>query len=469
MPVDIWLRNPHAFIRDALANGYTRFAYDRRWCATNKIDPVAWLRAKTVGVNPNAELLLYGPQGAAHYDVWSHTRQPKAVYPVWLANKQPIEDLVDLIEQPVSELDPKEFQELPEGLRPVPGQKHMVVIGDVPNMQHGVSKAIMREVAMVAASNPDVVLHIAGNNTFSTYFDYGAGSVDFDPVSQDQLHLANGITLTPTAKAEWAAYADWPAFLGFSFNQVAADRRVRIAHNIKAVHWAAKYWNNEYRYAMKFSPDDRLQQIPDSEFVPATNKQRMTRHKTTTAMRSLLLKQDDRTDFIVCNGCLYRMSCKLMRADSVCTYKGTDTVGLADAFGSRNADRIIDGLSNLLKMQANRVEVAADQEVEAGELDPEVTKQMNSLFKNGVMLAKLLNPELNGRGVNVNVGIVNAPNAGAVAAADPRQLVSNAVRALEAQGIPRDEITQDMIKAVLVQAVKPEKQAIEGKVVNGGS
>jgi len=400
---------------------------------------------------------------------------------VWLAGKQPIEDLISLIEEPVSEMDPKEFLSLPPGLRPVPGQRHMVVIAEIPNMRHGISKAIMREVAMVAASSPEVSLHIADSNTFSTYFDYGAKSVTFDPFSNKQLHLPNGITLTPTNKPEWAAYADWVSFLGFSFGQVARNNRIRMAYNIKSVHWAAKYYNSDYRFTMKFTPGISEQGVPDANFKPSVNDRRMTRHKTTVAMRSLLLRQDDRTDFVLCNGCMYRMSCKLMRADSVCNYKGTDTVGLADAFGSRNADRIIDGLSDLLKMQANRVEAATEIEASEGDLDPEVTKQMNSLFKNGVMLAKLLNPELNGKGVNVNVGIVNAPNAGAVAAADPRQLVSNAVRALEAQGIKREDITQDMIKAILTQAAPETVQAfpsrpsfssqpsLEGKVVSDGS
>lgn len=140
-------------------------------------------------------------------------------------------------------------------------------------------------------------------------------------------------------------------------------------------------------------------------------------------------------------------------------------MALADAFGSRNADTIITGLSDLLKMQADRTERAIERESVDEEMDPEVTRMINALMKNGTMLAKLLKPELNGKGaVTVNVG-VNGSAAVAVAGADPSQLVANAVAALERQGVPRDQITPDMIKMLLTPSLQPERAAIEGTVV----
>ncbi len=467
MTVDIWFRDPHMFVRDALANGYRKFVYDRRWCATHKLDPVGWLRQKTLGIRDDAELLLVGPQGAGHYDVWSSFRQPKAVYPTWRANLQPIEDLVDLIENPVGEMDEAIFEDLPEALRPTRGQKHMIVIMDLPNMAHGYSKSLMREVSALAASYPDCTLHLNGSDNFPSLFNYGMKSVDFDPAHGNRIFLPNGIVLLQEDTPEWPAYVDWIKFLGFAFAQVARNKQARKVYNMESVHWAAKYWNNEYRYNMRYKPNLNDQNQPNADYVPGTNKLRNSRQKNTIAQRSLLLKEDGRTDFMLCNGCIYRTTCKLMRADAVCSYEGTDTVGLAESFGTRNADTIIDGLNKLLSMQATRLEAAAAGEADTGEIDPEVTKMMNSLFKNGVSLAKLIDPTLNGKGVNVNVGIVNAPAAGAIAAVDPRQLVAKAVAALESQGIKREEITEDMIRIMLTQQVQPEKKAIEGTVVKG--
>jgi redox-regulated HSP33 family molecular chaperone len=138
-------------------------------------------------------------------------------------------------------------------------------------------------------------------------------------------------------------------------------------------------------------------------------------------------------------------------------------VGLAETFGSRNADTIITGLSDLLRIQADRTERAIEKEIDEQELDPEVRKMINDLMKNGTMLAKLLKPELNGKGVTVNVG-VNGQAAIAVANSDPNQLVANAVAALERQGVPRDQITADMIRTLLTPSLQSQP-AIEGSVV----
>ena len=69
--------------------------------------------------------------------------------------------------------------------------------------------------------------------------------------------------------------------------------------------------------------------------------------------------------------------------------------------------------------------------------DPEVTKMMNSLFKNGVQLAKLLNPELNGKGQSVTVSVGGGHTAGVFS---PQQLTGKIIAELEAQGIDISEL-----------------------------
>lgn len=415
----------------------------------------------------HTELLLIGPQGAAHYDVWTSHTKPKAVYPVWVPD-QPLGDLQDLMMNPVGQMDSSEFDSLPEGLRPVAGQDHIVVVDKLPSMVAGTSRQLVQDIRMLALSNPHCKLHLHGMNNYSVMFDNGFHSVDFDPCYPNmqtiRLYLPNGITLEYVSKPEWPAYEEWVNMLGFQFRQVVRDKRVLTAYNTRSVHWAAQWFTEDLKVRTKYQPALDEQMRPRKDFVP-NQYTRSGLRPLATQRRQALLKEKNGTDFLLCNGCIYRVTCRLARADAVCSYGGSDTVALADAFGSRNADTIITGLSDLLKMQADRTERAIERESVDEEMDPEVTRMINALMKNGTMLAKLLKPELNGKGaVTVNVG-VNGSAAVAVAGADPSQLVANAVAALERQGVPRDQITPDMIKMLLTPSLQPERAAIEGTVV----
>ena len=147
-------------------------------------------------------------------------------------------------------------------------------------------------------------------------------------------------------------------------------------------------------------------------------------------------------------------------------------MGLAGEFSTRNVDRIIGALGKIVEKQAERLERAAAAEEMSGETDPEVTKMYKTVFDQGTKLAKLIDPKLNGSAVNVNVG-VNGNAAVQVQASDPRQMVAAVVAELESAGIPRDQITSNMIKGMLasmsgdktMQQAAQSVAAIEGKVV----
>jgi hypothetical protein len=119
-------------------------------------------------------------------------------------------------------------------------------------------------------------------------------------------------------------------------------------------------------------------------------------------------------------------------------------------------------------MQANRLERAAAEEESLGEISPEVSKIINSLFAQGVTLAKLIDPSLRGGGVKVQVGVVNGQATAAISSGNtPAELTGSVVRALEAQGITRDKITPDLVMATLQGMASPESRtrAIEGAVI----
>ncbi len=479
---EVWLRHPFYYLRDALANGYTKFVFDREVVGARKMDVVSYMREKCIGVNSNVEYMLVGPQGAALYDTLSVHKQPRAVYPVWTP-AEPITALEDLMENPVGDRDSSLYAHLPEGLRPVPGQKHVVVVRELPRANSGIGHKIMRDIQNSAELFDDCTLHLNDEQNYSYFFDYGFHSIDFSPIGYAEnikdmsIYLPHGVFLGMNLRPEWAAYEDWINYLGFQLRQITTDKRVLTAFNIRSIHWAAEWYSSDLKFDFKFKPTLDQANVPKVYYKPKANVRRQSRNKMGTAARAALLKDRDKnSDFALCNGCIYRVTCKLARVNSVCIYKGADTLALADAFGSRNADRIIDGLSGLIKMQADRTERAVEDEAINGDRDPEVTRQINALFKNGVLLAKLINPDLNGKGTTVNVGVaVAGSQAAAVAAADPRQMVASAVRALEEQGISRDQITPDMIKTLLQAPAgvpvsqAPPPKSIEGVVLNNGS
>jgi hypothetical protein len=177
-------------------------------------------------------------------------------------------------------------------------------------------------------------------------------------------------------------------------------------------------------------------------------------------MRNVGINSTD-LDKFQCNTCILMNACTLFRENSVCTVKGSETVGLADAFGSRNVDVLIGGMSQLLKRNAERLEDAmAVEEAAADGLDPEVTKLGKTVFDQATKLAKLIDPSLaGGPKVQVNVGVGSGGSAQvAIAQSDPKQLMATVVAELEASGISRDEITSDLVKGVLKNMANVSQQ-----------
>jgi len=173
-----------------------------------------------------------------------------------------------------------------------------------------------------------------------------------------------------------------------------------------------------------------------------------------------LLENRDR-DKIVCDTCSLASRCTYAREGSVCTLPGSEGGALSTYFNTRDAETIKIGLGALLGKQADRLEEHMKTEERAGELNPAVTKLMQDLFKQGILLAKLLEPK--GSAVTVNVG-VQAP---AIDPTDPKQLMAEVMRQIEATGIPRDAITPAVVEAFMRQK-KSQYLAIAPKEVLPG-
>lgn len=456
---DPWLTNPFSCLVDAVSEGFTRFVFQRERLRQRRLHPHTHVRRHFLGTQTNPTFMIVDRLGASVHDLFTRAEKPLAVYPVWSFTEDSAR-LRKLLAQP--------YYEIFTGSRssasahtPVEGQDHKVVLIDFPNMQSNLGRQRVLDIANMIEDFQNVKVHASGLRAYSTAFHYNWDSFDYDPTFNTRgtrLILPNGVVLDSwdmSKRDQLVEYRDWIHLLGFSVSDFP-DHRKTILYNMRSLRWAVNHYEHGMAVKFRYSPSIEETALKYDEFghILADDK-----HFTSRRRRMKVGKMDK----VLCDACTLKPACKIAREGAVCTVGGAFTVSLADMFGSRDVARVIDGLSAVVRKQADRVEKAVEGE-DPDDPNPEVTRQLNSLFKNGVMLAKLLDPSLNGKGTTVNIN--NHNQVAAVGQANPQQMVAAAVRALEDQGIPRNEITPDMLRTLLAgMANVPAPQAIEATAV----
>lgn len=471
MATDLWLRQPKTYMQEALEAGFTQFTWHLAAALDQKIDVLSWIRSAAIGYG-DVRVMLVDYSGAAEYSVYDTYDKPSAVYPTW-AGDEDFEMLIWLVENPVGmDRSFTDDEQVQSDMRPVYGQKHRVVIhrlGPPSPMREGLLMRI-RELQML---HPECEIFISSPMEYNSLFGLGWKAVDAMPGNVTASGAIFETIYLPTGKqlkmdyAYDRRYQDWFRLVGWD-QTMLTDRRQFLRYNLEAIRWAAKNWDIAVPFVSPkggrqvFVPTE-FNQVSDTDFIMPVSR-RIT-------MRTLGIKAGE-LDKFMCDTCMLHNACKLYRQGSVCTVKGSEGMELAKHFGTRNASAIINGLDQLLKKQVERVENRMAEEERSGEVDPDLTKDINSVMANGVKLAKLIDPTLAG-GPKVNVNILNqngANPAAAVAASDPKQLMAQIVNVLEIEhGIPRDQITPDMVKGVLEgMATRDPQKALEAsKVING--
>ncbi len=451
---EVWMGNPRAYILEALDEGFRKFTWHMGHLETDGSEVLSWFRTATMGYGSKCTIMLIDVYGCPVYTAFSSYDKPLAVYPSWTPEES-WDNLIWLMENNPGEDENYYLDEsVPQAMRVVKGQKHKVVVHRI-GVAGPEQQALMLQLRALQLRYPDVDLMISGLRGFTYILGYGFGSADWCPHNVTPLGGVTRQIVTPSGKQVnhpdyyAARYDDWFALVGWNSADVV-EARDALRFNLRAFSWASVNWNRVVPFASKRGQKKHflqpgMIQMPDTVMVLPAARRKL--------MRNIGVKASELDQF-QCNTCILQNACTLYRADSVCVVKGSETVGLADSFGTRSSDAIIGALGQLMKKQVERLEDAQDAEDAAGEIDPEVTKMYNSVFANGVKLAKLVDPDLGKTTqVNVNVGVA-ASGPAQVAAADPRQLVAGIVRELEAAGIPREEITSAMIKGVLTSAAK---------------
>lgn len=453
MSTEVWVRNPHNYIRECVEGDQYLIAWDRGQLVKAKIDPIKHADLY-YGKAYDWRALAIGIQGAAEYRDGDELMKPSAVYPVWEYG----EDMGLLEEFMQSNIGDDaalcgDFA-LPGDERPVLGQEHRVVITNIPDARSGPGRSFLTKVKELQEDYPEVILHLHGLYSFRAMFSSGARSVDIDA----RTEASKGDVVLPMGKKikyEMAGlYPNWVRILGFKPIDLAIPRNRCIFH-MKSARWAGENWDSLGNVPIRMShlPDDHTSS--DEEFVPKTTASRLTSFAP--------VKEGDK---FACNTCSLSDKCTHYREGAVCSVPGSEPKELALFFKSRDSNTIIEGLGILAAANARRLERGMKAEDALGDIDKNVTAVMGQVFDQGQKLAKLVDPSLRGGAkVQVNVG-----SAGIIAATSPRQMVAEAFRQLEMQGIKREDITPGMIQGLLEGMSSPDQaqRSFEAPVDNTG-
>lgn len=446
---EVWFRNPNNYVRELVEVRNGNVAWDMGLLVKRGIDPYMHAKLYFGQANITWQSLLVGDQGTIHIDIDHKQDNPRGVYPTWVYGED-FELLEEMIAQPAGE-DPNCYGDMsvPAHERPVKGQQHRVIITDLPPVNQGPGRAIVRKIKELQEEYPTCIIHLHGVYSYRVAFGMGFASADMDA----RTKASKGNVVLPNGKEMIAEKTigcpQWVTMLGMRPVDLKEPRN-RCIYNIRSSLWAGENWDSN----LKFRSTPSAVPVDTTSVAPAPQ---------VTASHMSLPIQPRPGDRQVCDTCSLQNSCKYFRDGAVCSVPGTEAAGLAKQLGSRNADTIVDALGTLLSTNAKRLERGLADEQEYGEINGEVTKITNQLFNQGVQLAKLIDPNLRG-GAKVQV---NVNGNGSVQVGTPNQVMAALIRQFEGMGIPRDQITPEMVTGALTQmssGTEPQK-AIEGVVL----
>lgn len=435
MATEVWFRNPFNYVRELIETRTSLVAWDRGILKKKSIDPAKHAELY-FPADMDYRLLVIGNQGAAEIKRGYDMSNPVAVYPVWEYGDD-FEALESMCATNVGD-DPESVNdmELPPDERPVRGQEHRVVVSRFPHAGSGPGRRFLRMLSELQQENPHVIIHLHGAYGYGAAFGYALRSADIEPrtlAAKGKVILPNGKEM---AYERTANCAHWVTLLGWVIGKLSIPQE-RCKYNIESAKWAGV----NYMTNVKFKTGRVYEPVAaDAALATAPVKAETKSH----LIGGVKYKPGDK---VTCDTCSVASACKYFREGAVCSVPGTESEKLAGMFSTRNSDDIIDGLASLMGTNAKRLEMGREQEEDIGELDPEVTKIINNMFRHGVNLAKLVNPALATPKVGVQINTGGGP--AAVAAGDPRKLASGIVRELEERGVKRDKITPPMIEAVV--------------------
>lgn len=457
---DLRFVNPLLQRRQLLELGEANIAWDIGFSKKHSVEIVRWMNAN-FGALPWTALRV-GKYSAVEWDYTCADYEPLAVYPTWDFGAFDLRELQDYIENPWGRrtgLDP----DLGWWEKPVWNQPHRVVIRNLKapvlpdEMQRQRHRKKLLKLREIQQLYPEVEFFLHNVSVFDVMFglDFTASSLNLTAFAQ------HGIIALPNGKLIGHAEAEENAALIRACGFAPDEAFDYVTHfNILSARYAAHHWNDPTMLC-RTKRRGNNKRIIDTHSPTALASQPVA--VTAGRFPKDLIKESDQ---ITCDACTLWRFCNKYKKGSVCTVT-SEGKKLAEMAQSKDAGVIVDMLASITAKQAERVDRALQNEQFSSEqeLDPQIDKMLNNLFKNGVQLAKLRDPSL-GRPL-VQVNTINAGASGSaaiVAGTDPRTMVAAVVESLEAKGIARADITPEMMEEALGSTMKE----IEGTVVEEG-
>jgi hypothetical protein len=463
---EVWFRNPHNYIRELVECGEHFVVWHIGRILKSKIDPIKHASLYFGNAYP-WRVMVVKDQGAVEYRNGDTMYNPTAVYPIWEYGED-FALLEEMMASPIGEDEEAcNMADLPGDERPVFGQEHRIIVSNIPPLTTGPGRQFITKLNELQEDYPDCIIHLHNLYSYRAAFGMSFRSADMEPRSD----AANGKLLLPVggkSTVEQAAikHQHWLKVIGFKPVDLKEPRN-RCMFNIRSARWAAQNF--------KMGSNFRLGRPPAGEKVDYTSSDSSYKAPETTNYHTAAVLKVQPGDKIACDTCSLADKCKHFRDGAVCSLPQAEPKRLSDFFGTRDADVIIDGLTKLTQANARRLEAGLQSERVIGDVDKEVTKIMGQVFKQGVDLAKLIDPNLRG-GARVQVNVGQGGQAAVIGQVNPKQLVSTIVRELEAQGYSRDQITPEMIAAIASgRAGADDRQRVieghsaldNGKVIEG--
>lgn len=412
---EVWFRNPELYVREMVELRVGDIIWDMGYLIKKRIDPQKWIDLYYPQDIPFTMLVVGDKnQGTLELRRGDSLEKPFAKHETW----QYGDDWAFLeaaMENPSGDSDPR------------------VVATNLPAMNTQMGRAFLRRLKDLQAEYPDVKLHVHGLYAWRLMFALPFSAVDIDP----RTDAKKGKILLPTGRDVQYEHAGqhqyWVNMLGFKTTDLPVPRN-RCMFNIRSAQWAGRHFRANVK--MKSRGDTVVD--PDA-----------WNHKPseTLSIRTKSMSAQPGDKFL-CDTCSLQNTCKYYRAGAVCSVPDSEPSSLTRFFKTREADTIIEGLGSVLATQAQRLQEGRESEMDFGELDPEVTKIVNSLMSGGIKLAKLLDPRLAAAGAPRNLTQVNIGAGGQT----PQALMAGIIAELEAQGYRRDQITPELIERVLENA-----------------
>lgn len=448
---EVWWKHPNEYIIELRENaGSFNTIWHSDYIHKRNLNPQAFLGLHLGSATSWKTLIVQHWYDLAVLYTSESPRKSVAAWPIWNANLHSVSKLMDLVKNPISERD--EYYDLDKKYKPSKNQDHRIIVTGIGSVTQNYYKDLVNRISEIQENYPEVTFLICNVLSFGATFGKGFKMVEADPLTPVRkwawIILPNGKHLSHN-HPELAVRSYWLNVLGFDYKELDKNWHKMISFNICSYEWASRYYLDLARHTGRGYGSGHANVIdwrsPQAEEFFVSNNRIFAGAEPKGQGRKP-------TDRLECSSCSLWAACKYYREGSVCSVPGSEMEEVANMFGSRDADKIIDAMGALLKLNTERIQEARSNESSTGELDPELTKIITSTLNNAEKLAKLRNPELNGKSPTVTVNTnINSAQTGLRDNSITPAVAMHIVSQLEAQGFKREEITEDLIQDYLTR------------------